>query len=273
MLKLGATEKLIIYLLLHRKEWMATREIIDLLGKIRISESAVRATLFRLRRNNIVRVMEKGRETLFMWSEFAQSILRSYMQRISLSEKKWQGQWLLFSFNIPEKKRRLRNALRDELVLHGFGRLHHNLWISPYDLRTECNKIIKRLQLEPYTVMFISKATKEDSQEIASQAWDLTLLAEAYDRLQRKYQKDYIAFKNTKFNDATQEAVEALARLARTSEETMEFSAKDPYLPKELLPKSWTGNKLGEIFCKYEELLRRKAAPLVQLDDHREINK
>lgn len=272
MIKLGATEKMIIYLLLHRKEWICTKEIVDLLGKIKISESAIRASLFRMRRNNIVKVMDKGRETLFMWSEFAQGILNSYLQRYSMSEKKWEGQWLLFSFQIPEKKRRLRNALRDELCLHGFGRLHHNLWISPYDMRSECQKMIKRLQLEPYTMMFMSAASKDDSRVMAQQAWHLDELAEAYQKLQKKFEADYLAFKKVRFVDTTQGAVEALARLARINEEMLEFSAQDPYLPKEILPRNWAGTKLSAIFCKYEGLLRRKATPLIQLDDHMKIS-
>jgi phenylacetic acid degradation operon negative regulatory protein len=273
MVKLGATEKMIIYLLLHRKQWICTKEILDLLGKIRISESAVRASLFRLRRNNIVKVKEQGRESLFMWSEFAQGILNSYLQRYSMSGKKWEGQWLLLSFEIPEKKRRLRNLLRDELCLHGFGRLHHNLWISPYDMRAECRKIIKRLQLEPHTMMFISAASKEETRDMVQQAWHLEELAEAYRRLQEKFEADYRTFKKARFVDATQGAVEALARLARINEEMIEFSAQDPYLPKEILPRNWAGTAFNITFSKYEKLLRRKAAPLIQLEDPLKISR
>ena len=273
MVKLGATEKLIIYLLLHRREWMATKDIVELLGKIKISESAVRASLFRLRKNNIVTTMGKGRETFFMWSKIAQGILRSYLQRISQSEKKWAGQWLLFSFNIPEKKRRLRNTLRDELILHGFGRLHSNLWISPYDMRGECNEIIKRLQLEDYTAMFISESIGTEVKKIISRAWNLDELSNAYHRLKDKFEKEYDDFKQTRFKDVTQGAVEALAHLARITDEMLEFSAEDPYLPKEILPHNWMGGELNKIFSQYEALLRQKASSLIQLDDHRELNK
>ena len=145
MIELGTTEKLVMYLLL-KKEWMSTKEILELLGKINKTEVAVRATLFRLRKKKLIKDSSKGRETLFSIAPAGQEVISGYLKRISRAKKEWNGKWLIFSFNIPEKKRKLRNNLRNELIFLGFGRLHTNLWICPYDIRNDCNKIIKDLE-------------------------------------------------------------------------------------------------------------------------------
>jgi phenylacetic acid degradation operon negative regulatory protein len=271
MIKLGATEKLIVYLLLHHKKWMATKKILELLTKIHKTESAVRASLFRLRKKNIIKALGKGRETFFMWSEFAQEIITSYLQRVTLSENKWNGKWLIFSFNIPERKRKLRTALKDELILRGFGRLHTNLWISPYDLREKCNQFIKRFGLKKFTVMFMADCISGDNYKLACRIWDLNKLSKTYQKLKLKYKNDLDNFKKLKFHDQDHISLEALVRLAKITDEMLEFSTTDPYLPKEILPGNWAGAGLNDVFSKYEGLLHKKASSLIKLEDHREI--
>ena len=63
MLGLGKTELLVIYLLITKKGWMSTKSIVDLLGLIRKSESAVRATLFRLKQKDIIQTVH-GRDSV-----------------------------------------------------------------------------------------------------------------------------------------------------------------------------------------------------------------
>ena len=262
MIKLGTTEKLIIYLL-SKAEWISTKRIIELLGKIRKSESAVRASLFRLKKKNFIKGSHKGRETLFALSDNGKEFITSITNRISMSEKTWDGKWLLFSFNISEKKRGLRNILRNELIFLGFGRLHANLWISPYDIRAECYKIIERLKVKDYTVMFITDYIGGNPKELAYRVWDLKRLSENYLRFIKKYQKQYEEFRDSNLTDSSQIALEALVRLLKLKDELYKFGAKYPNLPKELLPDDWIGFELKKVVIEYLQFLHQKASPLV----------
>lgn len=47
--------------------------------------------------------------------------------------KRWDGKWRVLIFDIPEKKRRLRDRVRQTLSMIGFVRLQHSVWIYPYD--------------------------------------------------------------------------------------------------------------------------------------------
>lgn len=265
MRKLGATEKLVIYIL-SKKEWLSTKEIVGLLGKIKKSEPAVRATLFRLKNKNLIKDLQKGRETLFSLADSGKEFISGYMNRISMAEKTWDGKWLLFSFNIPEKKRRLRNILRNELIFHGFGRLHANLWISPHDLREECNKIIDRLNVKDCTAMFITDYVGDDPKTLAYRVWNLDRLLKTYEKASEKYSNQYEEFKKSKSSDSSQGALEALVRLLKLKEEVIELGLKDPHLPKELLPDNWVGFRLKTVVLGYLQFLYQISYPLVGFD-------
>lgn len=265
MLKIGTTEKLIINIL-SKKEWMSTKEIVELLGKIKKSESAVRATLFRLKNKNLIKDSKKGRETLFSLADSGREFIAGYMNRMSMAEEEWNGKWLLFSFNIPERKRSLRNILRDELTFIGFGRLHANLWISPYDIREECNRIIKRLEVKEHTAMFITDYVGDDPKALAFRVWNLGQLSKTYQRLLEKYEKQYEEFKKSNFTDSSQWALEALVRLLKLKEELVELGTKEPHLPKELLPDNWIGFELKKVVLEYLQFLYQKSSSLVGFD-------
>ncbi len=52
--------------------------------------------------------------------------------------RKWDKQWRVIIFDIPEKKRVLRDKVRDILFQTGFKRLQDSVWVYPYD----CEKLI-----------------------------------------------------------------------------------------------------------------------------------
>jgi len=262
MIELGTTEKLVMYLLL-KKEWMSTKEILELLGKINKTEVAVRATLFRLRKKKLIKDSSKGRETLFSIAPAGQEVISGYLKRISRAKKEWNGKWLIFSFNIPEKKRKLRNNLRNELIFLGFGRLHTNLWICPYDIRNDCNKIIKDLKLKDYTEIFIADYIGVNQKKLAAKVWNLGDLEKFYQKLIEKHGKEFEKFKKSDFSDSAKWALEAMVRLIKLKKELVELSSKEPFLPKELLPDDWVGFEVEKLFFDYLQFLYKKSSPLI----------
>lgn len=265
MLELGTTEKIVMYIL-FKKEWVSTKAIVELLGKINKSETAVRATLFRLRKKKLIKDLQKGRETLFSIAPLGQEIITGYLNRISRAKNEWNGKWLLFSFNIPEKKRKLRNTLRNELIFLGFGRLHTNLWICPYDIREDCNKIIEKLKIKDHTAMFISDYIGTESKALAFRVWNLEELSKFYEKLTEKHKKEFEKFKKSNFTDDSKLALEAIVRLIKLKKELVELSSKEPFLPRELLPDNWSGYKMEKLFFEYLQFLYRKSSPLVEFN-------
>jgi len=267
MLGLGKTELLVIYLLITKKGWMSTKSIVDLLGLIRKSESAVRATLFRLKQKDIIQSRSQGRTTLFSLGKTGRQLVSEYMDLLSRSEKRWSGKWLLFSFNIPESKRTVRNALRDELVFLGFGRLHANLWISPYDIRKECARIVKRLKVEEYTAMFITDYIGGNPKKLSQRVWGLVKLTQTWDKLRERCKKEYNSFKRSKFVNSNQESIEALARLVKLKGEIVSLATQDPCLPQNLLPYGVPYHmRLEKEILSYLDFLRIKSSSIIKFD-------
>ena len=48
--------------------------------------------------------------------------------------KRWDGRWRILIFDIPERKRGLREKIRQTLIGIGFARLQDSVWIYPYDV-------------------------------------------------------------------------------------------------------------------------------------------
>ena len=55
----------------------------------------------------------------------------------------WDGKWRIVFFDIPEKKRRVRDALRNKLSDLGFKELQHSVHIFPYPCKDEIDFIVE----------------------------------------------------------------------------------------------------------------------------------
>ncbi len=58
--------------------------------------------------------------------------------------EKWDGKWRIVSFDIKEKRKRVRELLRITLQTVGFVHLHHSVWVYPYD----CEEFLSLLKAD-----------------------------------------------------------------------------------------------------------------------------
>ncbi len=65
-------------------------------------------------------------------------------------QTKWDNHWRLVFFDVPEKKRKIRDAIRDKLRDLGFYEFQHSVFIFPYPCRDEINFTIEVLDARPY---------------------------------------------------------------------------------------------------------------------------
>ncbi|OGG53804.1 CRISPR-associated endonuclease Cas2 [Candidatus Kaiserbacteria bacterium RIFCSPHIGHO2_01_FULL_53_29] len=66
---------------------------------------------------------------------------------VALSKKirfRWDKRWRVIIFDIPEKRRRVRDTLRETMKSFGFYRLQDSVWVYPYD----CEEIIMLLKAD-----------------------------------------------------------------------------------------------------------------------------
>lgn len=64
----------------------------------------------------------------------------------------WDGMWRLVAFDIPEKHKLAREALRDLLKQLGFVKLQESLWLSPWDARDPIEFARSFYQIKPFVL-------------------------------------------------------------------------------------------------------------------------
>jgi hypothetical protein len=72
------------------------------------------------------------------------------LNNIKNKKEKWDGKWRMVSFDIPEKYRQGRDALRDKLKSIGFRELQKSVLVAPYNCREEMMLLIELFKLEKY---------------------------------------------------------------------------------------------------------------------------
>lgn len=70
------------------------------------------------------RVTEAGEQVLAIESMRVQGMRKP---------KRWDGRWRVVLFDIPERRRGVRNRLRLFMQEYGFVRLQDSVWVYPYD--------------------------------------------------------------------------------------------------------------------------------------------
>ena len=76
--------------------------------------------------------------------------------------KKWDGEWRMIIFDVPEKKREFRDVLRETLRRLGFLELQKSVFVHPYSCQDEMDYVIEFFGLRSYVRMVT--ATKLDNE-------------------------------------------------------------------------------------------------------------
>jgi len=87
-------------------------------------------------------------------------------RRLANKKEKWDGKWRMIFFNIPENRRKGRDALRYRLKTAGFYKLQESIFIFPYECEKEIRDFVRLFKLEKH-VRFGLLDFVDDGQHIA----------------------------------------------------------------------------------------------------------
>jgi len=190
-------------------------------GKDRI----IRNAIYKARNKNWIK---KDWKLTLEGKKRLENILPSF-----LPQKHWDKKWYLVIFDIPEKIKRKRDILRENLKLLGFGQLQASVWISPINYLKNIEQLIKDYDIESYVILSeTDKLGKENSQLLANRIWQLEKINNKYAEFisnWKKANKSEFFWLNLKYYSILKE---------------------DPQLPKELLPEDWHGEKAHQLISK-----------------------
>lgn len=111
-------------------------EIANSTFKLKINSSVrkkeiVRSTAVRLARKGLI----KFENNYYHLTNAGEKVMEHWrLTDFKLEKpKKWDGRWRLVIFDIPEKRRKIRDEVRQIFKNAGFIRLQDSVWVYPYD--------------------------------------------------------------------------------------------------------------------------------------------
>ncbi len=121
----------------------------------------VRESLYKLKRNDYID-WKYDRKNNIVRMELTKKG-KDFFAHVKISEMSiqvpdnWDGQWRFFMFDVPEKRKALRESLRDRLKSFGFFRFQKSVWVHPFECEKEVRYMCEYLGITPYTTMFTAK--------------------------------------------------------------------------------------------------------------------
>lgn len=109
--------------------------------------------LWRLRKSRLVIIQEKetGEFLVELSEKGRRKIIEMQFADLKIERlKRWDGIWRIVIYDIPDRKKSAREALRNKLVELGFYQLQKSVWVFPYPCKQEVEFIIELFDLYPF---------------------------------------------------------------------------------------------------------------------------
>ncbi|GAA4623350.1 PaaX family transcriptional regulator C-terminal domain-containing protein [Actinoallomurus vinaceus] len=243
---------------LGRQVALSSASIIEVLARVGVGEDAVRSTLTRMVRRDLLERHRRGRKMYFGLTPRAVEVLRDGHRRVwqtGAVNRAWDGTWTIVGFSLPDSWRRERHDLRSRLLWGGFGPLQSGMWAAPG--RVDVAALVDGLGLDAHLKAFQGAAVAPtDAARLIDAAFDVPGIARRYEAFLSRW-------------DRPEPAAEAddLARQLLLHTDWLDLVRRDPHLPAEHLPADWPAVRAEKVFHslahRYEEPARARAAEIL----------
>lgn len=212
-----------------------------------------------LKTGYIEKVIKDGTPYLRLTSLGQKRVERNFLL-LAIQKKKWDRKWRVVIFDIKEVSRKTRERFRYKLKEVGFGMLQESVFISPHDIAKDFSEFIESQGLgDSAYVLEVSSILAGNLKSLVDKVWGLTEINKVYKRIIQKIEdNDLIIFSdrrnklndenNNKADDNDDNIVKGIWK------EYLETVLRDPFLPKELLPMEWEGEKTRTLMRKLHTL-------------------
>jgi phenylacetic acid degradation operon negative regulatory protein len=237
------------------------RSLLRLCSELGFSAVAVRAALCRLSQQGWVERTSVDKQSFYALTQMGSERVQEAAPRIFAPHvEKWDGQWTILTYSLPEKLRQHRERLRRELIWLGFGPLTPATWILP---KPEVELTLRHLaarRLDRYVNLFRARHVNDlANSKLVEECWDLDAVQnryrdfiKAWEPVWRSYQADFNAGRPPTESACFKSKMRLLHEYGR-------FLYIDPGLPSELLPKVWLANDAWRLFRDCYFLLAERA--------------
>ncbi|MBU1557977.1 hypothetical protein KKC45_03385 [Patescibacteria group bacterium] len=177
-IRLGKNQKRLVTLLLGgvalslsaspKKQFQILGEIHDELKNF--DEKHLKRSIKTLYESRVINYKEDkdGRMTVVLSEDGKKRAITYDIDNIKIKKpKKWDGKWRIVLFDVPERKKRIRDVLRNHLRAIGFFEFQKSVLIHPYDCKDEIDYIIETYEAREF-VRFVVAETIDNELHIKS---------------------------------------------------------------------------------------------------------
>ena len=235
-------------------DWLSVASLIALMGDLGVDSAAVRSSVSRLKRREVLVASRRDGQAGYALSPDALEVLREGDQRIwSRPRASAADGWLVLVFSVPEAERERRHALRSLLAGLGFGTVAPGVWVAPSTVYDAAVRALERAGLTAYTEFFRSDYLGAgDVSARMREWWDLDALTGLY--------ADFCAqWRPTARKRSRLAPEQAFATYVPMLTAWRRLPYLDPGLPLEHLPADWPGIEAGHLFAGLDARLREDA--------------
>lgn len=158
-------------------------------------------------------------------------------------KENWDGKWRIISYEIPEKKREIRDRLRREMQGWGLGPWHRSFWLTPHPVIETLKELVAQKEEEKYIQAFEGAPVYGDRDILIEKVWNKSGLDRSYRELFKKW------------HEILSSGDEKSGKFKKVVSEYVTILRQDPGLPKELVGESWIGFEGWNIFREIKSIL------------------
>lgn len=129
-------------------------------GNNKRNQYKLKRALYQLKKNKFVNIYYKEDKEFIEITEKGRKRLLQYdYDNLKIKiPKKWDGMWRVVIFDIPEKRKRARNAINIKLKEIGFYSLQKSTFIFPYECKDEIDFVGEHLFVRKYIDYIIANS-------------------------------------------------------------------------------------------------------------------
>jgi len=244
--------------------WLGS--LIQLLAPFDISARQVRTSVFRLASDQWFDIERIGRRSYYgLSTDGLQRVQHAGKRIYEFSSAPWDGYWTLV-FIDTKWKLSARQKLRRELLWDGFGQLAPNIFAHPRADQQSLSEIIEACQAEAHVTLLKASSlgnttdgySRKPLIELMQQTFGLAHIDAAWRQFIKRFAS--ITAGASKLSPA-----EAFYVRTLLIHEYRRILLRDPNLPDELLPASWSGLEARQL-CQalYQDVKQASEVYLIE---------
>ncbi len=131
----------------------------------RLSPKDIKREIRNLNKSKLIKKVKESDKSfnILLTDKGKLKAINYYFQNLKIEQKEWDKKWRLVFFDVPEKLRKGRDALREKIKKLGFYELQKSVFIFPYECKKEIEFVIEYFGLSKCAHYAVLESIDDDS--------------------------------------------------------------------------------------------------------------